>query len=132
MTGFIINPGSRITTNSGTGWTNTYDTAVREAERWLKRLREDHIADVDLVLPGAAGDPGRWVFGFRHTVTGVTVNLETPGIDDWRAYEKERIFSPKVYWNGSSCSDPKVEDWSAPGFTAVKTFKAEGNPHAPQ
>ncbi|PWK81698.1 hypothetical protein C8D88_116109 [Lentzea atacamensis] len=125
MTGFIINPGSRIHASSGDGWTNTYEGAVKEAQRWLKELRDDHIADVELVLPGVPGEWGRWVFGFRHKVTGVTVSLETHGIDDWRAYEKQCVFSPKVYWNGSSCGQPQVEDWAAPAFTAIKTFRQD-------
>lgn len=124
MTGIIISPGSRITTNMGNGWSNTYDGAVKEAERWLQEMREDHITDVELVLPGRPGDPGRWVFGFRHTVTGVVVELETHGIDNYRAYEKEHIFGARVYWNGSSCSNPQIEDWAAPGFVAVKTYRA--------
>jgi hypothetical protein len=121
----IINPGSRIPTNMGDGWTNTYDGAVKEAERWLSEIHGDHIEDVELVLPGTPSERGRWVFGFRHKVTGVTVSLETHGIDDWRAYEKQCVFSPKVYWNGSSCGQPQVEDWAAPGFVAIKTYKPE-------
>jgi hypothetical protein len=35
----IINPGSRIPANAGEGWTNTYEHAVTEAQRWLDELR---------------------------------------------------------------------------------------------
>lgn len=117
----IMNPGSRIPANAGEGWTNTYEHAVAEAQRWLDELRGDGITDVELILPGRESE-GRWVFGFRHTVTGVVVNLETHGIDDVKAYEKEKVFTPRVYWNGSSCSNPSVEDWGAPGFVVTKTF----------
>ena len=56
-------------------------------------------------------------------MTGVKVELETHGIDNFQAYEKERVFAPRIYWNGSSCSNPELENFAAPGFTAIRTFK---------
>ena len=120
----IVNPGAHISAFAGEGWTNTYEGAVKEAERYLKLIREDGIADVELILPGREHE-GRWVFGFRHAVTGKVVELETHGIDNYRAYEKQFLFTPKVYWAGSSCKDPKLEDWAAPGFVALKTFESK-------
>ena len=119
----IINPGSHIG-EPGTGWTNTEATARAEAERWLAGIHADGMTDVEL-LDGATEREGRWVFTFRHQVTGTTVTLETHGIDDMAAYEKERIFSPRIYWNGSSTSNPELEHFAAPGFRAVRTFVAE-------
>lgn len=120
----IIDPGSRIAAQSGNGWTNTYDGAASEAQKWLRQMQADGLTDIVLTLPGVpAEDEGRWVFQYTHQITGVVITLETHGIDNWRAYEKQCIFSPKVYWNGSSCGEPELEHWAAPGFTAVKTFQ---------
>jgi hypothetical protein len=120
----LINPGSRISENEGDGWTNTYEGAIAEAGRWHQRMVDDGFGqDVELLLQD---DPierdGRWVFQFRHRVTGVVVELETHGIDDIDAYMRRHIFGARVYWNGSSCSNPQLDDWAAPGF--VQTFRA--------
>jgi len=116
----LINPGSHIG-EPGNGWTNTVEKARAEAEGWLAQMRADGFADVEL-LDGCTEREGRWVFAFRHAVTGVTVDLETHGIDGMKAYMKECIFSPRIYWKGSSCSNPELEHFAAPGFTAVLTF----------
>lgn len=118
----IVNPGSGPVHESGEGWTNTYDEARREAARWLERMHAHGLRDVVPVKPDGVCEEGRWRFGFLHAVTGVVVYLETPGIDDYDAYRKERIWDPRVYWNKSSCSDPQLEDWAAPGFEALRTF----------
>ena len=122
----LINPGSGPVTEQGEGWTNTYEGAIAEAERWHQRMVDDGFGhDVELL---SQDDPiergGRWVFHFRHRVTGVVVELETHGIDDMDAYMRRHIFGARVYWNGSSCSSPELDDWAAPGF--VQTFRAEG------
>jgi hypothetical protein len=122
----IINPGSHIG-KPGEGWTNTYETARAEAERWLARMHADGMAGVELA-DGATERDGRWVFTFRHAVTGTTVELETHGIDNVEAYERQHIFAPRIYWNGSSTSDPELEHFAAPGFRAVRTFVAESAP----
>jgi hypothetical protein len=119
----IVNPGSDPV-GSGEGWTNTYDEALAEARRWLASMHAEGMTDVSLDVCDGEERDGRWRFGFRHAVTGVTVWLETPGVDDVDAYQKGRIFPPRVYWNGSSSDTPKLEDWEAPGFVAVRTYKA--------
>jgi hypothetical protein len=128
MTGILINPGSGTVAASGVGWANDYAGAEANAHEWYGRLVADGIRDVELVLPGvpAPGDDGRWIFDFTHTVSGAVVQLETHGLDDdeFRAYEKEHIFGPRVYWNGSSSDIPEVEQWAAPGFGVVKTLRA--------
>jgi hypothetical protein len=118
----IINPGSRIG-EPGPGWTNTYETARSNAERWLAQMHRDGMTDVELLPDYAPDNEGRWVFTFRHTVTQTTVKLEIHGINNVEAYEKKHIFAPRVYWNGSSTSDPELDDFAAPGFTAIRTFK---------
>lgn len=122
----LINPGSGPIAE-GEDWANTYDGAVTEARKWLAEIRREGIADVELFTPEGPVEPndsGRWRFEFRHQVTGVSVFLETHGIDDMAAYLKARVFDPRVYWNGSSCSTPKLADWAAPGFKAKCTFVA--------
>lgn len=124
----FINPGSGPIADSGEGgWTNTVEHARLAAHRWLRILRREGFHDVEIVGERDAGD-GRWVFRFRHAITGVTVDLDTHGIDDMDAYLKERIFSPRTYWNGGSSSDPCLEDWAAPGFEPVQTWRPVARP----
>lgn len=119
----IINPGSRIG-ETQQGWTNTEEKARAEAAKWLSNMHAEGMTDVEL-LDGCTDDgEGRWRFAFRHKVTGALVYLDTHGIDDMDAYLARCIFPPRVYWNGSSSSDPKLDDFAAPGFVPVKTFKA--------
>jgi len=119
----IINPGSRIA-DAGEGWTNNEATARAEAEKWLARMHAEGMTGVRL-LDGSEECTGRWLFTFRHDVTGATATLETHGIDNLDAYQKEQWFAPRIYWNGDSSSEPKLEDFAAPGFKAVRTFVAE-------
>jgi hypothetical protein len=116
----LINPGSRID-GSGEGWTNTCETARCYAEQWLARMHGEGMTGVEL-LDGAEDRDGRWLFTFRHKVTGTTATLEMHGIDPVEAYERVHVFAPRIYWNGSSTADPALEDFAAPGFTAVQTF----------
>ena len=118
----LINPGSGPVAQ-GPGYTNTYETARAEAERWLARIHADGMTDVTLADEHGLRD-GRWQFTFRHRVTGVAVHLETHGIDDLDAYGQAHIFPPRVYWHGSSTGTPCLEDWAAPGFTPVRTYVA--------
>ncbi|RSN65448.1 hypothetical protein DMH01_03465 [Amycolatopsis sp. WAC 04182] len=119
----FINPGSHIG-ETGEGWTNTFKGAKAEAERWLKQMHEDGLLDVVLATWDETEMDGRWKFEFEHTVTKKRVTLETHGISDIETYCKRRIFSPKVYWDGSSCGAPEIEHFAAPGFQVLKSFKA--------
>ena len=123
MAALIINPGSHIG-EPGEGWTNTCETARAEAGRWLARMHAEGMTDV-VLLDGSEEREGRWLFTVRHAITRATATLETHGIDDVGAYEKQHLFAPRVYWNGSSCSNPELENFAAPGFVAVRTFKRE-------
>lgn len=123
MSGLIINPGSRIAP-PGEGWTNTEAKARDRAGNWLGKMHAEGMTDVEL-LDGAEPRDGRWLFTFRHKVTGATATLEMHGIDPAEAYERQHVFTPRVYWNGSSCADPCLEDFAAPGFRPVRTFAPE-------
>lgn len=119
----LINPGSGPVADSGNGWTNTYETARELAVGWLKRMHHDEgMRDVEL-LEGHGTRDGRWVFTFRHSVTNVEIELETHGVDHIDAYQAERVFAPRVYWNGSSSANPELEHFAARGFESVRTFR---------
>lgn len=81
------------------------------------------MTDVELLDHSVDDGEGRWRFTFRHRVTGVLVYLDTHGIDQVDAYERQHVFPPRVYWNGSSTGEPKLDDFVAPGFDPVKTFR---------
>jgi hypothetical protein len=118
----LINPGSRIH-DGAVGWTNSLEGARLQAAAWLDKMRAEGFGDVEVREVGQAdGDTSRWRFAFRHTVTGVVVFLDTHGIDNIDAYIKQALFEPRVYWNGSSSSNPSMDDFAAPGF--VMTFRA--------
>lgn len=118
----LINPGSEIGTEQR-GWTNTFEGAEAEAERWLKSMHEDDgMVDVELVRRCSTPHEGRWTFTYRHKVTGVEVKLDTHGIDNLDAYKDKNGFHPRVYWNGSSTSKPSIDDFAAPGFRKLVTF----------
>jgi hypothetical protein len=120
--GIIVNPGSHLgDAQNADGWTNTYAAARKEADKWLATMRGEGIADVDICGADETEREGRWTFVFRHTVTGVEVELETHGINDLDAYRRQHIFDPRIYWNGSSSSNPEMADFAAPGF--VMTFR---------
>jgi hypothetical protein len=121
--GLIINAGSRMA-ESGKGWTNTIEKAREEAERWLGIMRSQGMWDVDLLRIPDDTEPfeGRWRFTFRHRITGSTATLDTPGIDNMDAYVAEN-WHPRVYWNGESSGTPELDDFAAPGFEKVQTFR---------
>lgn len=117
----IINPGSRLPSEP-VGWTNTVEQARIEARQWHDGMRRDGFGDdVDLLPDVQPYDEGRWRFTFRHTVTGVTATLDTPGIDNHEAYQRQAIFPARVYWNGSSCASPQLSDFAADGY--VQTYR---------
>jgi hypothetical protein len=120
----IFNPGSDIPEpGKDDGWTNTYEEAVRIAREWLARMCAHGLGDI-VLLEGKAFRPpvdGRWTFTYRHIVTGVEATLETHGIAPEDAFRKQNLFSPRQYWNGSSSSDPCLDDFTALGF--VQTYR---------
>lgn len=121
----LINPGSHIG-EPGEGWTNTYPTALATAQEWLSHMAAEGLSDVELLPSEDTPREGRWTFWFHHKVTDVAVALETHGIDDVDAYEKRHIFTPRVYWNGSSTGSPELENFRAEGFEPVQTYRRTG------
>lgn len=120
----IVNPGARLgNTDAAQGWTNTWEQALAVARDWLaKMVRDGFGADIELVTTEPTEpEDGRWRFTYRHKVTGTTATLDTHGINDLDAYERQHLFAPKVYWNGSSCSDPELANFAAPGY--VQTYR---------
>jgi hypothetical protein len=118
----VMNAGSEVAGERGEGWSNTVETARETAARWLRQMHEEGMAEV-VLLPGELERDHRWCFRFRHTVTGAEVELETHGIDDMAAYERQHIFDPRVYWHGSSSGTPQIEDFGAPGYRVHQTFR---------
>lgn len=118
----IINPGSKIGTETK-GWANTHKTARLYAYTWfLKPMLKDGFRDIEVIDTKQERD-GRWLFIFKHTITNKEVELEVHGIDNLEAYQKQYIFTPRVYWNGSSSSNPELEQFSAEGFSPVMTYE---------
>jgi len=124
----IINPGSGPVA-AGTSWTNTVEGALAEARRWHDGMIRDgfghdvELLPLDMHRQAASNAEGRWLFEFRHRVTGAVVELETHGIDNVDAYMKARVFAPRVYWNGSSSASPTLGDFAVSGF--VQTYRTE-------
>lgn len=122
----IINPGSRIATEPG-DWTNTREQAARYARKWFwDQMIRDGFRDIEFVDTGVERE-GRWVFEIRHTVTGRVVEIEQHGIDNLEAYRR-RHFEPRIYWNGSSSANPRIEDFAADGFEPVVTYRPVAKP----
>lgn len=101
----IINPGSKI--KGG-----TLKQAEANAKCWLKDIHDKGLTDV--VMTKGVDRDGLFVFNFKHPITGVVVHLDTHGFTDEEC--QEFTFSPRVYWNGSSTANPKIEDWAKEGF----------------
>jgi hypothetical protein len=119
----IINPGSGGIDASGEGWTNTHEQAKKYAYKWFYRpmlargFTHIEVTDLDEQIEG------RWKFTFTHKVTGKTVELEIHGVDNLKAYEKECVFTPRVYWNDSSTGEPELEQFAADGYEPVMTYR---------
>ncbi|WP_067671748.1 hypothetical protein [Nocardia miyunensis] len=120
----IINAGSHIApTQPDEGWTNTREKAAQYAREWFwDQITRDGFTDIEFVDTGRE-DEGRWVFEVRHKITGVVVEIEQHGIDNLDAYRKRHLFTPRVYWNGSSSANPRLEDFAADGFEPVMTYR---------
>lgn len=105
--GIIINAGSE---NTG----GTLEQAKINAEIWLKAIHEKGFLDVEMSFVEQLEENANFLFHFTHKVTKKVATLETHGFT--RDQCKEFVFYPRSYWNGSSCSEEKVEDWLADGY----------------
>lgn len=108
----IINPGSKVPPG-------TKQQAIENAIGWLDQMIENGIYNVVLCdSPVPEGE--RWVFKFKHILTRKTATLSMHGLsqNEVEEYQKGNIFGamPRVYWNGSSSDEPKLEDFLADGF----------------
>ena len=101
----IINAGSE---NKG----GTLEQAKRNANKWLKNIYSEGFLEVELKY--IEENNGLFLFHFIHSVTKKVATLETHGFTDKEC--KEFMFYPRVYWNGCSVSDPKIENWLTDGF----------------
>lgn len=111
----IINPGSE---NRG----GTKEQAHINAEGWLKSIDKNGFPEVEMSFVEQVNG-GNFLFNFTHQVTGKVATLEIHGFTPEEC--EEFIFGPRVYWNGSSCSDPKIEDWLEDGFDyRIQYYKA--------
>lgn len=118
----IINPGSSIGQQQE-GFTNTHKQAKIHAYEWFyKPMLKQGFTDITVVDTKEEND-GRWKFIFKHDITGKEVELEVHGIDNMDKYTDKYIFTPKVYWNGSSVSDPELEQFADEGYEPVMTFR---------
>lgn len=112
----IINPGSE---NKG----GTLEEATKIAESFLKGCKEEGIEDVEFKHV-EDNTTENFVFVFTHAVTGVEVELKTHGFSPEQ--RDKFIFSPRVYWNGSSTANPQISDFLREGYSfRVQYFKTE-------
>lgn len=121
----LINPGSGDIPDKGVGWTNTLEQSAIHCKNWfVKPMRKEGLVDIRVKLESKDSVDGRWTYTFTHKITGISLELDIHGIDNLEAYQKENIFSPRVYWNGSSDATPILEDFSKDGFEPVMTYKS--------
>lgn len=113
MKNIIINPGSRIKKG-------TFEQAVINANVWLKNIIAEYPEVVMSSNENYDGE-GRWFFEFTHTVTGKVCILDIHGFTPQEC--EKFIFHPKVYWNGSSCSDPEPKNWLTDKFKWKYTYE---------
>lgn len=111
----IINPGNKVA-SGGNGWTNTYQQAFLNAEDWLRKMNDNGIRDVSITTGNGPDNYGMWTFTIQHSVSHKCATLDMHGIDNIDAYLEERMFHPRIYWNGSSCSNPELTDFLCEGY----------------
>ena len=102
----IINAGSE---NKG----GTFEQAKINAEKWLKNIHEEGFLEVEMTFVQLYED-GDFQFDFKHKITQKVVSLVIHGFTEEEC--QKFTFHPRVYWNGSSTADPKIEDWLNEGF----------------
>ena len=99
----IINPGSDVVGGK-------VEDAIKEAERLLQCIKDDGITGVGLLREYKKTEDGRYIFKYRHEITGRVGEWCVTGLEDnWRG--RGFMFQPRIYWNGSSCSSPEWKDF---------------------
>lgn len=104
--GIIINAGSE---NKG----GTFEQAEKNAKEWLDNIHLEGFLEVEMEFVEQHKD-GDFQFNFIHKVTGKVATLEIHGFTKEQC--QKFMFHHRVYWNGSSTADPKIEDWLTDGF----------------
>lgn len=102
----IINPGSEI--KGG-----TLKQATNNANLWLDQIHENLFEEVSMEY--AEMHHGNYRFYFKHSVTEKINTLDIHGFTDEEL--EKYIFSPRIYWNGWSNEEPKIEDWLKDGYS---------------
>lgn len=102
----IINAGSEI--KGG-----TKEQAIENAKRWLRNIHAEGFLEVEMSEP-TEYEKGQFEFKFTHNVTKKVAILHTHGYTPDE--ELEFTFIPRMYWNGCSTSDPKIQDWLPDGW----------------
>lgn len=113
----IINAGSE---NKG----GTFEQALIAANEWLEMINEEY-PEVTMTTHEDRLEDGDWNFKYTHGVTGKCVELQIHG---YTVKECEGfMFSPRVYWNGSSTGGPKIEDWLDESYTYRIVYSKKEN-----
>lgn len=102
----IINAGSE---NKG----GTFKQAEINAKEWLENIHSEGFLEVEIEFVEQY-ENGYFLFNFTHKVTNKVATLKIHGFTKEQCQEFR--FHPRVYWNGSSTADPKIEDWLTDGF----------------
>lgn len=113
----IINPGSE---NKG----GTLEQAKKNATRWLKSIHADGFKEVKMKFIKQYPDGRNFRFDFIHSITKKVAILETHGFT--KEQEDKFMFRPRVYWQGSSTADPKIEDWLSDDFNYRIVYERKG------
>jgi len=109
----IINPGSE---NKG----GTFKQALINAKEWLVNINKE-FPEVEMTTNEDKFYNGDWNFKFIHKITGKIVELQIHGFTKEEC--KLFTFNPRVYWNGSSTSEPDINDWLTDDYTYRVVYK---------
>ena len=104
----IINAGSE---NKG----GTFKQAEINAKKWLKLIHDEGFKEVEMSFIKQYENNGNFLFHFVHLITKKIATLEIHGFTKIEC--EAFLFHPRVYWNGSSTADPKIEDWLTEDYT---------------
>lgn len=99
----------------------TIKQARINAQEWFDHMKEDGFVDI-VMTEGNHGD--YFEFIFTHKVTKKVATLHIHGYPNNQTIDM--IFK-KIYWNGCSSSEPKIDNWLKDGFTFEIKIKVKEN-----
>lgn len=108
----IINPGSKVANG-------TKEQAIKNADDWVLEMRKNGIRNVQIIGKPVPNGECRWTFTLKHSLTGVEADLVMHGLNEQeeKEYSNHNLGAfPRIYWNGSSGANPKLEDFLAEGY----------------